>query len=166
MWLSPSPPTPPRPRRAFTLIELLVVIAIIALLASMALVAYGRVGENARIAGTKTLIKQLDSALKDRLESFRRYDFRSLAQSTWGYSGRRDELEIWFRKVRYREEFPQRFQELYGHDRKPWNIYGLDGDSGDGHTTSGDVIAASGNNKDNSPLWHIIRTRVPTSTLR
>ncbi|MFV0443130.1 MAG: type II secretion system protein [Planctomycetaceae bacterium] len=138
-------------RRAFTLIELLVVIAILALLASMALVAYGRVGETARVAGTKTLIKQLDSTLQERMESFRRYDFRPLAQSFSGYSGTNASYGFVaiFKTVAYRQEFPQRFQDLYGMDNDP-----------------GDRMSSPPKAKlDNSPLWTIVMSRVPPGTL-
>ena len=142
-----------RRRRGFTLIELLVVIAIIALLASMALVAYGRVGENARIAGTKTLIKQLDSSLQERMESFRRYDFAPLAQSFFRYSGTQAQYApvAVFKRLTYRAEFPQRFEDLYG----------FDGQSGDGHALPG-LTANPANRKDtldNSPLWTVVKTR-------
>ncbi|MCA9052358.1 MAG: type II secretion system protein [Planctomycetaceae bacterium] len=150
----PSPSTSTRrSRRAFTIIELLVVVAIIALLASMVLVVYGRVGENARIASTKTLLKQLDSTLQDRMESFRRYNFAPLAQSFFRYSGTQQAYEpvAWFRKLTYRTEFPQRFEDLYGYD----------GESGDGHTIDGSppMLGAAGK-ADNSPLWGLIRKRV------
>ena len=147
-------PSPPRPRRrAFTLVELLVVIAILAFLSSMVLVVYGRVGENARIASTKTLIKQLDSTLQDRMGSFRRYNFAPLAQSFFRYSGTQQAYEpvAWFKKLTYRTEFPQRFEDLYGYD----------GDSGDGHHIDGSTpMPSAAAKKDNSPLWGIIRKRV------
>jgi prepilin-type N-terminal cleavage/methylation domain-containing protein len=146
-------PLDQRPQRGFTLIELLVVIAIVALLASMVLVAYGRVGENARIAGTKTLLKQLDSTLQERMESFRRYDFAPLAQSFFRYSGTAQQYQpvSVFKRLTYRAEFPQRFEDLYG----------FDGQSGDGHAIPG-VAPRPANRKDtldNSPLWTLIKTR-------
>ena len=148
-----------RRRPGFTLIELLVVIAIIALLASMALVTYGRVGENARIAGTKTLIKQLDSTLQERLESFRRYDFAPLAQSFFRYSGTQQQYApvAVFKRLTYRAEFPQRFEDLYG----------FDGHSGDGDVAPGyNALATNARQKlDNSPLWTIVMSRVPAGTL-
>jgi prepilin-type N-terminal cleavage/methylation domain-containing protein len=138
------PATADRRRRGFTLVELLVVIAIIALLSSMALVVYGRVGENARIAGTKTLIKQLDSNLQERMEALRRYDFGPLAQSFFRYSGTQQQYEpvAWLKKATYKSEFPQRFQDLYGFDN-------AHGDS------------TPSQQRDNSPLWAIVKKRHP-----
>ena len=121
-----------RRRSGFTLIELLVVIVIIAILASMIIVVFGQTGQNARIAGTETVLKELDSALQDRLGGFERANLRSevnsflvsadvdpsasgiqsLASLGMGYS----EGESLYRMLVYRGAFPQRIQDLWGFD--------------------------------------------------
>lgn len=141
----PAPPRHP-PRAAFTLVELLIVIAIMALLTASIVVVYARSGENARIASTKTLIKQLDSVLKERLEAFRRFNFRPAAKVRFPTLGA-DQAEVAFRTEQYRQSFPQRFQDLYGID-------GLHGDS------------SMAQQADNAALYFLIRnTKLPAKTI-
>lgn len=105
---------PEAPRRGFTLIELLVVIALMTTLASMALVVYGRTGESARIAGTKTLLTVLHSAVAERVESLRRFNLKPLARIA--QDDVNDANKIYQYKLLYRGAFPQRLQDLYGAD--------------------------------------------------
>lgn len=106
-------PHPPL-RRGFTLIELLVVIAIMVTLASMALVVYARTGESARIAGTKTLLTLLHSAVTERVESLRRFNIPTLSRTA--QDDVNDANKIYTYKLLYRGAFPQRLQDLYGRD--------------------------------------------------
>ncbi len=142
-------------RGGFTLIELFVVVVILSILASMIVVVFGQTGNNARTAGTQTLIKQLDSVLKDRLEGFRRYNFRSEAQQFTFSRGLNpasypvSTMEVVVRKLRYRGAFPQRVQDLYGFDNQA-----------DPTNPSASV------NNDNAPLWWAIRNAYPSLDLR
>ncbi|MEZ6057748.1 MAG: type II secretion system protein [Planctomycetaceae bacterium] len=120
--------TDSRSREGFTMIELLVVMTIIALLFGAVLFAMGRSTENARVAGTRTLLKQIDAAIQDRLEAFQRHSFRSEASAirakynsivspTSNLDGADlTQLETLVRKVRYREMLPQRKEDLFGLD--------------------------------------------------
>ncbi len=58
------------PRAGFSLVEMLVVLAIIALLSSISFVVLGKTGEAAREAATKTSIKILSGALRERVDGF------------------------------------------------------------------------------------------------
>lgn len=108
---------PRPPRKAFTLIELLVVISIMALLTAMFVVVMARTTENARVAGTRTLIRLLDSALQDRIEGFRSANLRTVATRTFpSLSGSPELAEALYRNIVFRSTFPQRFQDLYGYD--------------------------------------------------
>ncbi len=59
-----------RPRAGFSLVELLVVMAIIAILASLSFVVLGRTGEAAREAATRTELRILSGALRERVDAF------------------------------------------------------------------------------------------------
>ena len=59
-----------QPRGGFSLVELLVVMAIIAILASLAFVALGASGNAAREATTKSMIRVLSGALRERVDAF------------------------------------------------------------------------------------------------
>lgn len=115
-------------RSGFTLIELLIVLAIITVLLSISWVVYGAAVENARIAATRATIRQLDSALQERLKAFYRVNLKSQAQT---FKQRYDAgsgnppatiplplkvAEIVVRKDRYRAALPQRLEDLWGFD--------------------------------------------------
>lgn len=121
---------PASPRRGFTMIELLIVLTIIAILLSISFVVYGAAVESARVEATRATIRQLDSALQERYDAFRRVNLKSQAQL---FKLRYDAAtppntpatipleiaEIIVRKDRYRAAFPQRFEDLWGFDGVP-----------------------------------------------
>lgn len=115
------------PRRSgFTLIELLVVLAIITVLLSISWVVYGAAVENARISATRATIRQLDSALQERLTAFSHVNLKTQAQlfkANYDAAGNTpaavefvplEVAEIMVRKDRFRALFPQREQDLWG----------------------------------------------------
>lgn len=59
-----------QPRGGFSLVELLVVMAIIAILASLAFVVLGTSGNAAREAATKSMIRALSGAVRERVSAF------------------------------------------------------------------------------------------------
>jgi prepilin-type N-terminal cleavage/methylation domain-containing protein len=123
-------------RTGFTLIELLVVVLIIAILAGLSWAVLGRTGSAARVAATRSTLQQLDSIIAERIEAFRRHDFRNQAATfkvaydaagNTDAAGRtpaivtRQAAERMIRKDRFRAAFPSRFEDLFGLD-------GVDGD--------------------------------------
>ncbi|RLS37438.1 MAG: type II secretion system protein [Planctomycetota bacterium] len=135
-----------RPRGGFSLVEMLVVMAIIAILASLTFVAVGASGNAAREAATKTAIRVLSSALRERVDAFQEatagvthidYDvplklknhsfrakvaeFKALYQAAYD-SGDNTVLitplqaEVFVRKTMFKLAFPQRIEDMYGYD--------------------------------------------------
>jgi type II secretory pathway pseudopilin PulG len=124
------------------MVELLVVITIIAFLLSISFAVYSDSLENARIQATKTTIRQLDSALQERLAAFNDLSFRTQAEqfilryNNFGGPAintdpdsmdpydvtrlfRAQHLkvaEMIVRKDRFRAAFPQRLEDLWGFD--------------------------------------------------
>jgi len=90
---------------------MLIVIGIIAFLFSAILFALGGTPNNARISATKTLLKQLDAAVQDRVEGFNNHSFRSDAtqlKAIPGVTSGQTTCEIAARKFRYQQMLPQR----------------------------------------------------------
>lgn len=145
-------------REAFTLVEILVVLLIITILASMAFVVLGRTGEAAREAATKALMRQLQSALRERIEAFNDATASTVYTDPDTPSKVRNalfrqkvsELQLWFslspanamltpptgeqveiyvRKTLFKGLFPQRRRDLYGYDGVPQEINGFPDDS-------------------------------------
>lgn len=117
-------------RTGFTLIELLVVVLIIGILAGLSYLALGRTGATARVSSTRSTLQQIDSLLSERIEAFRRHDFRNQATLMMiqynaapsnGLTLTRQAAERMIRKDRFRAAFPSRFEDLFGLD-------GVDGD--------------------------------------
>lgn len=130
------------PRAGFSLVELLVVLAIIALLSSISFVVLGRTGEAAREAATKTSIKILSGALRERVDAFHELTagvsqidpelpprannrvFRdTVAVFTRGFAYENPTLnlhplaaEAYVRKTMFKSIFPQRLEDLYGYN--------------------------------------------------
>jgi hypothetical protein len=88
------------------------------------------------------------------MEAFRRYDFRAYAQSKFQFSD--TWREALTRKFMYREAFPQRFEDLYG----------FDGDSGDGHhiDPTKSVMPDAAKQRDNAGLWGTIKVKLMMSS--
>jgi len=111
-------------RPGFTMLEMLIVISIIAILLSISFVVYGAALENARVESTKATLRQLDSALQERLNAFQRVNLKSQAQAfKFAYDSNRpmgaDKIplelaEIIVRKDRFKAAFPQREEDLWG----------------------------------------------------
>lgn len=111
------------------MVELLVVMTIIAILMSISFVVYGAAVENARSEATRATLRQLDSALQERYDAFRRLNFRPFAQqfkAAYEAGGTNTPTtipltvaEIIVRKDRYKAAFPQRFEDLWGFDGLP-----------------------------------------------
>jgi len=131
-----------QPRAGFSLIELLVVMTIMAILASLAFVVLGASGNAAREASTKSAIRILSGALRERADAFREatagvvyvdYDvpiklknriFRATVQEflyayrTGGntYTITPVQGEVFVRKAMFKALFPQREEDLYGYN--------------------------------------------------
>ena len=132
-----------RPRAGFSLVELLVVLAIIALLSSISFVVLGKTGEAAREAATKTSIKILSGALRERVDGFHELTagvsqidpelpprannrvFRdTVAVFTRGFLYENPAppvlhplaAEAYVRKTIFKSVFPQRLEDLYGYN--------------------------------------------------
>ncbi len=130
------------PRAGFSLVEMLVVLAIIALLSSISFVVLGKTGEAAREAATKTSIKILSGALRERVDGFHELTagvsqidpelpprtnnrvFReTVAVFTRGFQYENPALnlhplaaEAYVRKTIFKSVFPQREEDLYGYN--------------------------------------------------
>lgn len=111
-------------RGGFTMLELLIVLMIITIIASISFAVYGAAVENAREAATKATLRQLDSALQERLNAFQRVSLRSQAQQfKFAYDANRpmgasriplELAELLIRKDRFKAAFPQREEDLWG----------------------------------------------------
>lgn len=114
------------------MVELLIVLTIIGILFSISFVVYGAAVESARVEATRTTIRQLDSALQERLDAFQRINLKSQAQvfklryeavgtnSPATIPPQFDAIaEIIVRKDRFKAAFPQREEDLYGLDGAP-----------------------------------------------
>ncbi|REK23464.1 MAG: prepilin-type N-terminal cleavage/methylation domain-containing protein [Planctomycetota bacterium] len=117
------------PRRAgFTIVELLVVILIIAAMIAISVAVMGDSVKEARIQATRTTIRQLDSMLQQRVETFGRLNLTSQAQRfKLAYDTNKpvadpavslEVAEIMVRKDRFRAAFPQRVEDLWGFDQQ------------------------------------------------
>lgn len=131
------------PRAGFSLVEMLVVLAIIALLSSISFVVLGRTGEAAREAATKTSIKILSGALRERVDGFHELTagvsqidpelpprtnnrvFRDTVTAfTRGFAIENSTppnlhslaAEAYVRKTIFKSIFPQREEDLYGYN--------------------------------------------------
>ena len=105
------------------MVELLIVLTIIGILFSISFVVYGAAVESARVEATRTTIRQLDSALQERLDAFQRINLKSQAQvfkaaydagSNTPAQVPLELAEIMVRKDRYKAAFPQREEDLWG----------------------------------------------------
>lgn len=111
-------------RRGFTIIELLIVIVIIGILATLTMqVVNGMLG-NANKAATSATLNKIQGLLNDRVENFTRLDLKKFQSKAISKGARRErpaEVEILTRKLVFKEEFPQNWQEFA--DRWPgkWN---------------------------------------------
>lgn len=137
-------------RRGFTLIELLVVLAIITVLLSISWTVYATSVESARIAATRRVLVELQSAVDARAHALAHYNVRSLAQTfraAYNQGGNpnpnstisEEVATIIGRKNLYRGALPSRLEDTWGHDGQPGTL-------------------------DDSPLWKVWKAAVPGST--
>ena len=133
-----------QPRAGFSLIELLVVMTIMAILASLAFVVLGASGNAAREASTKSAIRILSGALRNRADAFHDLtasvsltdpdvpgagaktrvfrDQASTLQRWYFNAGNLDfprsqvTFEVFVRKAMFKALFPQREEDLYGYN--------------------------------------------------
>ncbi len=132
------------PRAGFSLVELLVVMAIIATLASLSFVVLGKTGEAAREAATKTSMRIISGALRERVDALHeitasvdqvdpdmpinknlRY-FRDQVATfqRWYLNANnspspqpsRAASEVFVRKAMFKALFPQREEDLWGYN--------------------------------------------------
>lgn len=129
-------------RAGFSLVELLVVMTIIALMASLAFYVIGASGEAARAAATKSSIRVISGALRERMSAFedatagvshvdpdvpirlKNHVFRSRVMrfiSEYGAGGNTYAItavqaESFVRKEMFKAAFPQRLADMYGYD--------------------------------------------------
>ena len=119
-----------RRRAGFTIVELLVVILIIAAMIAISVAVMGDAVKDARIQATRSTIRQLDSMLQTRVETFGRLNLRPQAQRFKVLYDNASPTnsppvislkvaEIIVRKDRYRSAFPQRLEDLWGLDGVP-----------------------------------------------
>lgn len=132
------------PRAGFSLVELLVVMAIIATLASLSFVVLGRTGEAAREAATRTELRILSGALRERVDAFHELTASAsqvdpdmpIRKNTRVFRDTADAFNRWFalanplpalqphplaaeayvRKTMFKSLFPQRVEDLFGYN--------------------------------------------------
>ena len=132
------------PRAGFSLVELLVVMAIIATLASLSFVVLGRTGEAAREAATRTELRILSGALRERVDAFHELTASAsqvdpdmpIRKNTRVFRDTVDAFNRWFalanplpalqphplaaeayvRKTMFKSLFPQRVEDLFGYN--------------------------------------------------
>ena len=135
---------PQRPRAGFSLVELLVVMAIIALLSSLSFVVLGRTGEAAREASTRTALRILSGALRERVDAFHELTASAtqvdpdmpILKNTRVFRDTVEAFNRWFalanpspalqphplaaeayvRKTMFKSLFPQRIEDLFGYN--------------------------------------------------
>lgn len=154
----------------FTLIELLVVLLVIAILAGLSFAVLGRTGTTARISATRTTLQQLDSLISERLEAFRRHDFRNqanLLKLAYDAAGNTPSVvpfqaaERMVRKNAYRATFPSRFEDLFGFDGMDGDAAGsFSRDAGTRQVTLSDFANYGDPGSDDAPLAALIRNLI------
>jgi len=142
-----------RQPRGFTLLELLVVIGIMAFLIAVSVTVIATMSGQANNAATMALIQKIQGQLQQRLEAFDRHlqgwekkepaeykallDLRKL-QLPQGIAVSPKQLKILVRKDLMRQNFPQRFRDLYGPDGQP-GVKDLDDDGANGVDDLGEI---------------------------
>lgn len=117
-------------RSAFTMLELLVVMVLMSILIALVATVYAQSIGAARVAATRTTIRQVQRAVQYRVERFREYNHRNLATlmraqyDTAGNPSPYDKIPlelagILVQKNRFRATFPQRLEDLFGIDGVP-----------------------------------------------
>ena len=135
---------PQPPRAGFSLVELLVVMAIIAILSSLSFVVLGRTGEAAREASTRTALRILSGALRERVDAFHEITASAtqvdpdmpILKNTRLFRDTVEAFNRWFalynpphplqphplaaeayvRKTMFKSLFPQRIEDLFGYN--------------------------------------------------
>ncbi len=132
------------PRAGFSLVELLIVMTIMAILASLSFVVLTKSGEAAREAATKTTMRILSGALREKVDGFHEITagvsqidpdvsntgtktrvFReNIAQFKTSFRANNpgvvlpydQAIEAYVRKTMFKSLFPQRLEDLYGYN--------------------------------------------------
>ncbi len=106
-------------RTGFSMLELLVVIGIIVALAAMLFSVLGRTMENARIKATRVTIMKINTILKQQRKEFEQAEVKNRTypqKSTFGGFGEPTAEKLYAKKLRMKQAFPQRFEDLVGAD--------------------------------------------------
>lgn len=160
-------------RAGFTLLEVLIVVGIIATLTAMSVVVMSGIAEQANEEATVATIRKLDGLIEARIESFdRAFSQRgtfynkyvaatnALLQQKNIYGVRPEVVDVLAKKVAFRHNFPQRFEDILKLSFAPNGITAVTDFDGDVPLTSGRIVDA-----DNNGIPDIIdRTAVQTAT--
>lgn len=136
-----------RQRLAFTMIEILVVLAIIGVLITILGATATVTIRKARESATTALLKKIDDLLDERLKGFERAtksrDFERIVQQqakaleTSGIFGvRKSVIAAIARKDYFRQQFPQRWEDLADGEDRNWNGIADPGESAFGPSTN------------------------------
>ena len=160
-------------RPGFTLLEVLIVVGIIATLTAMSVVVMSGIAEQANEEATVATIRKLDGLIEARIESFdRAFSQRgtfynkyvaatnALLQQKNIYGVRPEVVDVLAKKVAFRHNFPQRFEDILKLSFAPNGITAVTDFDGDVQLTSGRTV-----DTDNNGIPDIIdRTAVQTAT--
>ncbi len=167
-------------RAGFSMIELLVVVGIIIALAAMLFSVLGRTMTNARIKATRVTIMKINTILKQQRTEFEQAETKNQTypqKSTFGGFGEPTAEKLYAKKLRLKQAFPQRFEDLVGPDGVAGQFdrssVGFDED-GDGNTDwenlggvsrpdleeFGQVMSSSGTFSDDSTIGKLIATKI------
>ena len=171
-------------RTGFSMLELLVVIGIIVALAAMLFSVLGRTMENARIKATRVTIMKINTILQQQRKEFEQAEVKNRTypqKSTFGGFGEPTAEKLYAKKLRMKQAFPQRFEDLVGADgvagQFDRNGSGFDED-GDGNTDwenlgsvsrpdleeFGQVMASGGTYSDDSTIGKLIANKISKGT--
>ncbi len=170
-------------RNGFSMIELLVVVGIIIALAAILFSVLGRTMENARVKATRVTIMKINAILQQQRTEFEQAEVKNRTypqKSTFGGFGEPTAEKLYAKKLRMKQAFPQRFEDLVGADgvagQFDRNGSGFDEDN-DGNTDwenlgsvsrpdleeFGQVMPSGGTYSDDSTIGKLIATKIAGS---